>query len=131
MRPLDPDLQREWLRRMPSRRRRRASRTVDRRRNPRFPIANTDIGNHTIQGRVLDLSRAGMAIEAQEALRPGERYELTLTIGEHVETVEARVLWCRLAATRRLEGGEVAPVYRAGIVRIRPAASEDRKEKLE
>jgi hypothetical protein len=114
---------------MPTRRRRkREPRQTDRRHTDRFPLANTDIGNHSIRGRVLDLSRAGMAIETQETLRPGQSYELTLTIGEHVETLEARVLWCRLCGTRPIEDGDIAPVYRAGIVRIRPETpGEDEK----
>jgi hypothetical protein len=126
MRPLDPDLQREWLRRMPDRRRRTcAPPHPDRRRSPRFPVANTEIGNHGISGKVLDLGPGGMAIEAGEALRPGRQYTLTLTIGEHVESVAARVLWCRLSATRRLPGGDVIPVYRAGIERARPDPGPD------
>ena len=125
MRPLDPDLLPEWLRRSARKRADRSSSTAlpppdDRRVEARFPVANTEIRNHLATGRVVDFARGGMAIESSHALRPGCRYTFTLTIGEHVETLEARVLWCRLAATRRLSSGEVVPLYRAGIERIRP-----------
>ncbi len=61
-----------------------------------------------------------MAIESTSALCPGHQYSLTLTIGDHVETLDARVLWCRLHTTRKLPNREVEPIYRAAIRRIRP-----------
>lgn len=128
MRPLDPRLLGDWLRRTSAAKRKRAE---DRRRTPlpdrrierRFPIANTGIRNHVVNGSVLDLSRDGLAIESTTALRPGQRYTFTLTIGEHLETLRARVLWCRLQTTERLPNGDVRPLYRAGIERVRPTAT--------
>lgn len=118
MRPLDPSLASSY----PSSTRRprpRSSPTgADRRQNPRFPLANTEIGNHAVTGRVLDLSRAGMAIECHDALGPGRLYTFRLAIGEHTETLTARLLWCRLCRTERLANGDVLPIYRAGIERL-------------
>ncbi len=126
MRPLDPDLARAWRRRSALSRRPSSSHhppgREERRAERRFPIANTEIRNHAASGQVLDLSRDGMAIESHQAVRPGRRYTFTLTIGDHVETLAARVLWCRLQTTRRLPNGDVLPVYRAGIERLRPHA---------
>lgn len=125
MRPLDPDLLPDWLRRSARKRARQAASSRipppnDRRAEARFAIANTEIRNHVATARVVDFARGGMSVESTSALRPGQRYTFTLTIGQHVETLEARVLWCRLASTRRLPSDEVVPVYRAGIERIRP-----------
>ncbi len=130
MRPLDPGLARDRRRRPAAARRgrtrrRRSPGAEDRRGERRFPIANTEIRNHAASGRVLDLSRDGMAIESCTALRPGQLYSFTLTIGDHVESLEARVLWCRLRTTERLPGGDVVPIYRAGIERVRPRPDAD------
>ncbi len=128
MQPLDPNLLSEWQRRSARKRRERresprpTATSDDRRADPRFPLANTEIRGHAADGRVLDLARGGMAIETNSALRPGHRYTFTLSIGEYVETVEARVLWCRLRATERRPNGDVLPVYRAGIERVRRSA---------
>ncbi len=127
MRPLDPDLLPEWLRRRARKLARQSSpsrvpNSGERRAETRFPIANTEIRNHVAAARVVDFARGGMAIESTQSLRPGRRYTFTLTIGEHIETLEARILWCRLASTRRRADGEVVPVYRAGIERIRPSS---------
>ena len=124
MRPLDPSLVPHWRRRASARRHRnrrpRSSRGSERRSDRRFPIANTEFSSPSVSGRVLDIHRDGMAIESHSALRPGRGYTLTLRIGTHVETLEARVLWCRLLSTERLPNGDVVPVYRAGIARVRP-----------
>lgn len=122
MRPLDPDLTERRTKSPPRARRRRSRDEPERRAAPRFPLANTEIRNHAVTARVLDLARGGFAIESSHAMRPGQRYTFTLAIGEHVETLDARVLWCRLRTTERQPNGEVVPVYRAGIERIRPLA---------
>lgn len=67
---------------------------------------------------MLDLSRGGMAIECHAALGPGRVYTFRLAIGEHAETLTARLLWCRLCGTERLSNGDVRPIYRAGIERL-------------
>lgn len=91
----------------------------ERRGDVRFPLANTDLENHLVRGSLVEMSRGGLSIEAHEALSPGQAYTFTLKIGEYEETLRGRVLWCRLRATRKTEGGDVLPVYRAGISRVR------------
>ncbi len=131
MRPLDPNLLPVWQRNAAARRRRHqtGSPRTERRADRRFPIANTEVQNRTIVGRVLDINRNGMSIESHTAMRPGSRYTLTLSIGDHAETLEAQVLWCRLLATRRSPNGDVIPIYRAGIARVRPQSRRDDDEK--
>ena len=127
MRPLDPSLLQEWQRRSAGRkpeRRRSAPDGKDRRSHPRIALANTEMRDHSLSARVIDLSRLGFAIESHAALRPGGCYYFTLTIGEHVEAVEARVLWCRLLRTERLPNGDVRPTFRAGIERLPTDPSE-------
>jgi hypothetical protein len=126
MRPLDPTLLPAWHRNIAARRRQHqlGSSRAERRAERRFPIANTEVHSHTVVGRVIDLNGGGMSIESHAALKPGGRYSLTLSIGDHAETLEARVLWCRLLATRRSPNGDVVPVYRAGIERVRPPKPE-------
>lgn len=127
MRPLDPNLVPAWRRRAGHRRRRRreSSNPAERRAERRYRIANTEVRNHQVAGRVLDLHRDGMSIESDASLRPGRTYTLTLSIGEHIETLDARVLWCRLLRTERQPNGDVTPVYRAGIRTVRPARSSE------
>ncbi len=67
-----------------------------------------------LSGRILNLSQGGLAIETGSALRVGARYRFKVTGGERPADFEGRILWCRLRRTRPA-GGDVEPIYRAGI----------------
>lgn len=65
--------------------------------------------------RILNLSVAGMAVETSGRLNVGRTYSFKLRERDAEVTIPGRVAWCVLGRTRRSAGGEVAPVYRAGI----------------
>jgi len=66
---------------------------------------------------VMDLSRAGIAVESAERLVPGRLYPLQLEGSDGLLiTTSARVVWCKRIGTAAGSDGESAPVYRAGLV---------------
>jgi hypothetical protein len=89
---------------------------ADRRRSGRVRIPDTH-GSLivSLDGKVLDISVAGMAIETHSRLAPHHRISLRLCKGPELLQLEGRVVWCFLQGTRATERGETVPVYRAGI----------------
>lgn len=89
---------------------------ADRRRSARVRIPDTH-GNLivSLDGKVLDISVAGMAIETHSRLAPHHRISLRLRKGPELLELAGRVVWCFLQGTRANERGETVPVYRAGI----------------
>ncbi|MDX1501817.1 MAG: PilZ domain-containing protein [Thermoanaerobaculia bacterium] len=104
----------------------------ERRGTARTGVAGTRLRSPTLEVRLLDLSEGGLAVESNEALRIGARYRFTLE-GEGAaggESFVATVLWCRLHRTLPRSGGDVLPVYRAGLARAgaaEPTASSPRR----
>ncbi len=68
-----------------------------------------------IDGKVLNLSSLGVAIEASEALTIGESYWFLLRWGGYHFRIDGTVKWCALVKTKRQRAGTVSPVYRAGV----------------
>jgi hypothetical protein len=87
----------------------------DRRRDPRFRASATAIHHITVNGRLLDFSSSGIAVETPSALRVGDRYRLVIAERSRSQTVEGIVRWCRLRATRPTKTGDFAPVFAAGL----------------
>ncbi len=88
----------------------------DRRRSARVRIPDTH-GSLivSLDGKVLDISVAGMAIETHSRLAPHHRISLRLRKGPELLQLNGRVVWCFLQGTRANDRGETVPVYRAGI----------------
>ena len=88
----------------------------ERRRSARVQLADTH-GNLivSLDGKVLDISVAGMAIETHSRLAPHHRISLRLRKGPELLQLQGRVVWCFLQGTRANDHGETVPVYRAGI----------------
>ena len=88
----------------------------DRRRSRRVALPDTH-GSLVVSldGRILDISVAGMAIETHSRLSPHHRIALRIAKGAELLQLEGRVVWCFLQGTRSSENGETLPVYRAGI----------------
>jgi hypothetical protein len=88
----------------------------ERRRSARVQLADTH-GNLivSLDGKVLDISVAGMAIETHSRLAPHHRISLRLRKGPELLQLQGRVVWCFLQGTRANDRGETVPVYRAGI----------------
>lgn len=92
------------------------SNATERRRSPRVQLADTH-GNLivSLDGKVLDISVAGIAIETHSRLSPHHRISLRLRKGPELLQLQGRVVWCFLQGTRATGQGETLPVYRAGI----------------
>lgn len=88
----------------------------DRRRSRRVRLPQTH-GQLilSLDGKVLDIGIAGMAIETQSRLAPHHRISLRLRKGSELLMLQGRVVWCFLQGTRTNDQGETLPVYRAGI----------------
>lgn len=65
--------------------------------------------------KVVNLSLDGLALETASPLKVGWEYSLSLHDGGERIAISGKVVWCNLVATRPQRGGDVAPVYRAGI----------------
>lgn len=68
-----------------------------------------------VQVSVVNVSLTGMAVETTERLRVGRSYQIRLTDSDRAIDVDGEVKWCRMTKTQKVETGDAAPVYRAGI----------------
>ena len=86
------------------------------RRNPRFDVENVPgMMAFTVDAKVLNISRSGIAVETSFQLVIGRRYIAKIGYrGRSVRTA-GTVRRCRLKKTRETETGEVEPVYEVGI----------------
>jgi Tfp pilus assembly protein PilZ len=67
------------------------------------------------EGKILNLSLDGMALETSDYLQLGRSYTLKLVRDDEELVLQGRVVWCRMVGTARKEGGDVGPVYSAGV----------------
>ncbi len=86
------------------------------RRHPRFHVHDvTGSFAYAVQARVLNISLSGLAVETPTQLQVGRGYSFRLGRAQVSVLLEGHVVWCHLARTERRSGGDVIPVYRAGI----------------
>ena len=88
---------------------------LERRDAPRYPARGIGFRSHEIQASLIDLSADGLAIESLEHPPIGSRLSFALEHGKSRADAEAEVCWCSLKRTYRTAGGDVVPVYRAGL----------------
>ena len=86
------------------------------RRHERYDVEGVD-GTLVVslEGRVLNMSLTGLAVETTSLLRLGATYWLRLPQGRDELRFQATVAWCHLERTRRNPQGESVPVYHAGL----------------
>ena len=70
---------------------------------------------HSVYANVLNISLSGLAIRTATQLGVGRKYSINLGQEEERIHLSGTVVWCRLAGTQKLDEGDVAPVYQAGI----------------
>ncbi len=88
----------------------------DNRRNPRFDVEDVPgIMSFSVDAKVLNISRSGVAVETNVQLVIGRRYEAKIGYRGGFVSAAGTVRRCVLRRTRATEKGEVAPVYEAGI----------------
>lgn len=84
----------------------------ERRRFPRRGIRDMPLVQPVL-GEVVDMSAGGVAVLTWNALPVHKELYLSFGPGQQRVRVRARVIWCRLRATR--PGVDWLPKYRAGI----------------
>ena len=88
----------------------------NRRRSPRFDVDGVRGSfRFNLHVAVVNMSVTGMAVETLSRLNVGRQYHFKLSNGGLEVELPGTVAWCVLGKTRKDEGGNVHPVYRAGI----------------
>jgi hypothetical protein len=93
--------------------------TGEKRKHPRLSTRQTTIRNALLVGRVVDISLGGLGIETTTALRIGSGHAFHVVFREQPVEIDVEVRWCRLTQTLGKGPGEVAAIYRAGLVLTR------------
>jgi hypothetical protein len=88
---------------------------LERRDSPRYPAGRVGFRCSQIQASLVDLSHDGLAIESLEHAPIGCTLIFALEQGRDRVDADAEVCWCKLKRTYRTAGGDVVPVYRAGL----------------
>ncbi len=86
-----------------------------RRRYLRHIATEIELTSKGLAGRVLNVSETGLAIETSARPVVGKSYQFTLADPEITVAATARVRWCVLRRTTPAEGGDVLPIYFAGL----------------
>ncbi len=94
----------------------------ERRDRPRKQVVGVRLQSPTLNGRIVDVSDAGIGIETPQFVAMGDRHELTITYGTKSVFAEGAVKWIA-RASELLVGEAAVPVFRAGIELNRPARS--------
>jgi len=92
------------------------SKDDNRRQHDRFS-ADDVRGNfsYSVEASVLNISLGGLAVRTQSQLSIGRKYRFQLGGFTEAVTLSGSVRWCRMSGTERQEGGDIIPVYDAGI----------------
>ena len=89
---------------------------AERRVHPRHPVAGVS-GNFlfSTDGKILNLSLDGMAIETSEYLQVGRTYSLKLVHEDEELILDGQVVWCRMVGTAQSDDDGQRPLYNAGV----------------
>ncbi len=99
--------------------------SAERRDKPRKQVVGVRLQSPTLNGRIVDVSGAGIGIETPQCVAMGDRHEVRITYGEKSVLAEGAVKWIA-RASELLVGQAAVPVFRAGIELNRPARSSAR-----
>jgi hypothetical protein len=104
------------------------SEPIDKRERSRYDVEDlfARLGNQG-DGKVLNLSDQGLALEVPSWCQVGKTYPVTLSRDLDRLTLQGRIAWCKLSGTRKGPGGESRPVYLAGIELQAPPAQNARR----
>ncbi len=86
-----------------------------RRRYLRHIATEIELASKGLAGHVLNISETGLAIETSSRPVVGKSYRFSLSDSEVSVAATARVRWCVLRKTAPAEGGDVLPIYFAGL----------------
>ncbi len=88
------------------------------RRHKRFRLDAVEINGKMVfatKVKILDISIGGVSLKADRRLNIGSEYVLKLEDRNRFISVKGLVVWSSLSETREGPGGEVAPIYTAGM----------------
>jgi hypothetical protein len=85
-----------------------------------------------LTGTLLNVAHSGMALETNAAVKIGQQYRVKVQLDDAEFSATGRVRWCSLRRTRREKGGEVVPIFHAGLSleRQQPAEVEEVLDRL-
>ena len=92
----------------------RGASATERRRRARRPVKGVRV-SLPVDGKVLDVSPLGVAIQGSERLARGQNNRFLLRRGWHHLRINGRVRWCAVVKTNHKRADTDPPVYRAGI----------------
>jgi hypothetical protein len=92
----------------------------DRRIKPRRQVVGVRLQSPTLNGRIVDVSGAGIGIETPQCVTMGDRHKVTITYAGKTVVAQGAVRWI-VRATELLVGQAAVPVFRAGIELERPS----------
>lgn len=84
------------------------------REHDRKPLKEVLVTN-PVPAQVVNISATGMGVESRAPMKPTGQSLFTLASGRARAKIMGRVRWCKLAGTKALLDGEVAPLYLSGI----------------
>jgi hypothetical protein len=88
------------------------------RRSPRYLVEGMDISAKTIfqaEVEIADISMSGASIHCRKRFNIGCKYLFKFAHKEKVFSIKACIAWEKLAGSERTAGGDVIPLYSAGI----------------
>jgi hypothetical protein len=94
--------------------------TDERRQKPRRQVVGVRLQSPTLNGRILDVSGAGIGIETPQCVSEGERHTVKISYGGKTVLAEGAVKWTNLSSELAVGNSEVH-VFRAGIELNRPS----------
>lgn len=99
-------------------------RPAERRGTVRQAATGSVLVNPGCEGRLLDWSSGGFAVESNLALRVGALYHPRWRVGDELRLMAGIVRWSRLSHTVAKANGDVAPVFRSGFELVELPPSE-------
>lgn len=90
------------------------SMSEERRGRPRRQVVGVRLQSPTLNGRILDVSGAGIGIETPQCVSAGDCHEVTITYGGKTVVAQGAVKWIQRASELVVGLCEV-PVFRAGL----------------
>jgi c-di-GMP-binding flagellar brake protein YcgR len=90
----------------------------EKRRYRRFRVDVMEINGRMIFAdnvKILDISAGGVSLKADRRLNIGSDYTLRMEEEGKILTVKGNIVWSILSETREVPGGDIVPVYTAGM----------------
>ena len=82
-----------------------------------FPRAQVEgaVTSNPVPGELVDTSETGLGVRTHVPLHVGEKNSFYIQKGKTRIKYQGEVRWCHFEDSKRLESGDVVPVYRSGV----------------